>query len=65
MPDDSKYTSLLAMVVVVAVPLIGVWEVFRQDELPASAHFASSWSSPLDSFSRFWPFYVSNSPKPT
>jgi PAS domain S-box-containing protein len=34
MPDDSKYTSLLAMVVVVAVPLIGVWEVFRQDETP-------------------------------
>jgi PAS domain S-box-containing protein len=32
MPDDSKYTSLLAMVVVAAVPVIGVWEVFRQDE---------------------------------
>jgi PAS domain S-box-containing protein len=39
MPDDSKYTSLLAMVVVVAVPLIGVWEVFRQDETPTLRTF--------------------------
>ncbi|MGC2526978.1 MAG: PAS domain S-box protein [Candidatus Acidiferrum sp.] len=39
MPDDSKYTSLLAMLVVVAVPLIGVWEVFRQDELPSIRTF--------------------------
>ena len=39
MPDDSKYTSLLAMVVVVAVPLIGVWEVFRQDETPSLRTF--------------------------
>jgi PAS domain S-box-containing protein len=39
MPDDSKYTSLLAMVVVVAVPLIGVWEVFRQDESPSLRTF--------------------------
>jgi PAS domain S-box-containing protein len=39
MPDDSKYTSLIAMVVVVAVPLIGVWEVFRQDENPSLRTF--------------------------
>jgi PAS domain S-box-containing protein len=39
MPDDSKYTSLLAMVIVVAVPLIGVWEVFRQDETPSLRTF--------------------------
>lgn len=39
MPDDSKYTSLLAMAAVVAVPLIGVWEVFRQDEPPSLRTF--------------------------
>ena len=39
MPDDSKYTSLLAMVVVVAVPVIGMWEVFRQDEPPSLRTF--------------------------
>ena len=39
MPDDSKYTSLLAMVVVVAVPLIGVWEAFRHDETPSLRTF--------------------------
>jgi PAS domain S-box-containing protein len=39
MPDDSKYTSLLAMVAVMAVPLIGVWEVFRQDEPPSLRAF--------------------------
>jgi PAS domain S-box-containing protein len=39
MPDDSKYTSLLAMVAVVAVPLVGVWEVFRQDEPPSLRTF--------------------------
>jgi PAS domain S-box-containing protein len=33
-PDtgDAKYTSLLAMLSVVAVPVVGVWELFRADE---------------------------------
>jgi signal transduction histidine kinase len=33
-PDASQteYTSLLAVLAVVAIPLIGVWEVFRRDE---------------------------------
>jgi len=33
-PDASstEYTSLLAVLAVVAIPLIGVWEVFRRDE---------------------------------
>lgn len=39
MLDDSKYTSLLAMVTVVAVPIIGVWEIFRQDESPSLRTF--------------------------
>ena len=39
MPDDSKYTSLLAMVAVAAVPIIGVWEVFRQDDPPSLRTF--------------------------
>jgi PAS domain S-box-containing protein len=39
MPDDNKYTSLFALVVVVAVPLVGVWEVFRQDESPSLRTF--------------------------
>jgi PAS domain S-box-containing protein len=32
MPDNSNYTALLALVAVAAVPIIGVWEAFRQDE---------------------------------
>jgi PAS domain S-box-containing protein len=39
MPDDSKYTSLFAMVVVVAIPIIGVWELLRQDEPPSLRTF--------------------------
>src|SRR5271168_1077118 len=39
MRGDSKYASLLAMVVVVTVPLIGMWEVFRQDEPPTLRTF--------------------------
>jgi PAS domain S-box-containing protein len=34
MADDSNYTSLLATAAVAAVPIIGVWEAFRQDEPP-------------------------------
>jgi PAS domain S-box-containing protein len=34
MADDSNYTSLLAMIAVAAVPIIGVWEAFREDEPP-------------------------------
>jgi PAS domain S-box-containing protein len=32
MRHDSRLTSLLAMAVVVAVPVIGIWELLRQDE---------------------------------
>jgi PAS domain S-box-containing protein len=32
MRHDSKLTSLLAMAVVVAVPVIGIWELLRHDE---------------------------------
>jgi PAS domain S-box-containing protein len=39
MRDDSKVASLLAMVVVVAVPVIGVWELFRHDETPSLRTF--------------------------
>ncbi len=39
MPDDSKYTSLVAMAVVVAVPIIGLWELFRHDETPSLRTF--------------------------
>lgn len=39
MADDSNYTSLLAMVAVAAVPIIGVWEAFRQDEPPSLRTF--------------------------
>src|SRR5260370_42687612 len=39
MLDDSKYTSVLAIVVVVAVPVIGVWELLRQDEPPSLRTF--------------------------
>ncbi len=33
-PDtaDSKYASLLAMLAVVAIPMVGLWELFRTDE---------------------------------
>jgi PAS domain S-box-containing protein len=39
MQDDSKVSSLLAMVAVVAVPVIGVWELLRQDETPSLRTF--------------------------
>lgn len=40
-PDASQteYTSLLAVLAVVALPLIGVWEVFRRDERPGMRAF--------------------------
>jgi PAS domain S-box-containing protein len=38
-PEDNKYISLLAMAAVAAVPIIGVWEVFRQDETPSLRTF--------------------------
>jgi PAS domain S-box-containing protein len=38
-PEDNKYISLLAMAAVAAVPIIGVWEVFRQDEPPSLRTF--------------------------
>lgn len=40
-PDASRteYTSLLAVLAVVAIPLIGVWEVFRRDEPPGMQAF--------------------------
>ena len=34
MRDESKIASLLAMAVVVAVPVIGIWELLRRDEPP-------------------------------
>jgi PAS domain S-box-containing protein len=39
MREDSKIASLLAMAVVVAVPVIGVWELLRQDETPSLRTF--------------------------
>lgn len=39
MADDSKYASLLAIVVVVAVSTIGVWELLRHDEPPSLRTF--------------------------
>jgi PAS domain S-box-containing protein len=39
MRDDSKFTSLLVMAVVVAVPVIGVWELLRHDESPTLRTF--------------------------
>lgn len=39
MRDDSKIASLLAMAVVVAVPVIGVWELLRHDETPSVRTF--------------------------
>ncbi|MGA7029235.1 MAG: PAS domain S-box protein [Candidatus Acidiferrales bacterium] len=39
MQDDSKFSSLLAVAVVVAVPAIGVWELLRQDEAPSLRTF--------------------------
>jgi PAS domain S-box-containing protein len=39
MRDDSKFTSLLVMAVVVAVPVIGVWELLRHDESPSLRTF--------------------------
>jgi PAS domain S-box-containing protein len=39
MRDDSKAVSLLAMLVVVAVPAIGVWELLRHDESPSLRTF--------------------------
>lgn len=30
---DTKYSSVLAMLAIVAVPVVGLWEVFRTDEL--------------------------------
>ena len=40
-PDAShtEYTSLLAVLAVFAIPLIGVWEVFRRDEPPGMRTF--------------------------
>jgi signal transduction histidine kinase len=39
-PDGHmEYTSLLAVLAVVAIPLIGVWEVFRRDEPPGMRAF--------------------------
>jgi PAS domain S-box-containing protein len=37
--DDSKYTSLLALVAVVMVPVIGIGEVLRQNENPSLQTF--------------------------
>ena len=34
-----EYTSLLAVVAVVAIPLLGVWELFRQNEPPGMRTF--------------------------
>jgi PAS domain S-box-containing protein len=39
MRDDSKVASILAMVVVVAVPVVGVWELLRHDETPSLRTF--------------------------
>jgi PAS domain S-box-containing protein len=39
MRDDSKAASLLAMAVVVTVPVIGVWELLRNDETPSLRTF--------------------------
>jgi PAS domain S-box-containing protein len=39
MREDNKYISLLAMAVVVAVPVIGVWELLRHDETPSLRTF--------------------------
>jgi PAS domain S-box-containing protein len=39
MREDSKFTSLLVMAVVVAVPVIGVWELLRHDESPTLRTF--------------------------
>jgi signal transduction histidine kinase len=40
-PDASRteYTSLLALLAVIAIPLLGVWEVFRRDEPPGMRTF--------------------------
>lgn len=40
-PDASRteYTSVLAVLAVVAIPLLGVWEVFRRDEPPGMRAF--------------------------
>jgi PAS domain S-box-containing protein len=37
--DDSRIASLLAMTVVVAVPIVGVWELLRHDETPSLRTF--------------------------
>lgn len=39
MRDESKIASLLAMAVVVAVPVIGMWELLRHDESPSLRAF--------------------------
>jgi PAS domain S-box-containing protein len=39
---DQRYTSLFAMLAVVAVPVIGVWELFRPGEIPAFRAFRLS-----------------------
>jgi PAS domain S-box-containing protein len=39
MREDNKYISLLAMAAVVAVPVIGVWELLRHDETPSLRTF--------------------------
>jgi PAS domain S-box-containing protein len=39
MRDDSRLASLLAMVVVVVVPFVGVWELLRHDETPSLRTF--------------------------
>jgi PAS domain S-box-containing protein len=39
MREDSRIASLLAMAVVAAVPVIGVWEVLRHDETPSLRTF--------------------------
>ena len=36
---DGKYVSLLAMLAVVAIPLLGVWEALRGDEFPGLRTF--------------------------
>jgi len=39
MREDSRYISLLVLAVVVAVPVVGVWELLRHDEPPSRRTF--------------------------
>jgi len=39
MREDSNLTSLLAMAVVAAVPVVGLWELLRHDETPSLRTF--------------------------